>query len=74
MVACVGTANMDIRSFEDNFEVSAMIYDEGKTSELEENFKNDLQNAVLVRGYWWRNRPKLHCFYEALSRLLSPLL
>ncbi len=70
----VGSANMDIRSFEDNFEVSAMIYDEGKTSELEESFKNDLQNAVLVRGYWWRNRPKLHCFYEALSRLLSPLL
>ena len=28
MVACVGTANMDIRSFGLNFEVNAVIYSE----------------------------------------------
>jgi len=48
--ACVGTANMDIRSFELNFEVNAMIYDEEAAVELEDNFfvkngTNDLRQA-----------------------------
>ena len=34
----VGTANMDIRSFEDNFEVSALLYDRKITQELEAEF------------------------------------
>ncbi|MBS6931163.1 MAG: cardiolipin synthase, partial [Lachnospiraceae bacterium oral taxon 082] len=44
-VACVGTANMDIRSFELNFEVNAMIYDEEVTVELEDNFMRDIYDS-----------------------------
>ena len=70
----VGTANMDIRSFEDNFEVSAILYDKGITEELEERFLYDLQRSRLVTREYWDSRPTLHNFYEALSRLFSPLL
>lgn len=48
-VSCYGTANMDIRSFELNFEVNATIYDEEVTGELEEAFMNDLPTAVRLK-------------------------
>ena len=70
----VGTANMDIRSFEDNFEVSAMIYDKGVTRELEQAFLEDLGRCRLVTREYWETRPMLHSIYEAISRLFSPLL
>ena len=44
-VSCYGTANMDIRSFELNFEVNATIYDEEITGQLEEAFMNDLPHC-----------------------------
>ena len=70
----VGTANMDIRSFEDNFEVSALLYDRKITQELEAEFLHDLDQSRMVTRDYWESRPALHSFYEALSRLFSPLL
>ncbi len=70
----VGSANMDIRSFEDNFEVSALIYDVDITKQLEGYFLKDLTLSEMVTDEWWRNRAKHHAAYESLARLLSPLL
>lgn len=70
----VGTVNMDVRSFEDNFEVTAMIYNRAKTLELEEHFKEDLKESVRVSRTEWNRNPKITHFYEGLARLLSPLL
>lgn len=72
--ASVGTANMDIRSFEDNFEVSAIIYDRRIATELEEQFLEDLSHCRLVTREYWETRPLLHNIYEAIARLFSPLL
>lgn len=73
-VSCCGTANLDIRSFELNFEVNAVIYDEETTGKLEEAFLNDLPHCREItweeyqrRGVWMRVK-------EQGSRLLSPLL
>ncbi|MDE6183340.1 MAG: cardiolipin synthase, partial [Rikenellaceae bacterium] len=74
MMSSIGTANMDIRSFEDNFEVSALIYNSLKTIELEERFLADLEKATLIVSSDWEVRPTRHRFYEAFARLLSPLL
>lgn len=70
----VGTANMDIRSFEDNFEVSAIIYDSEVTRQLEDAFMEDLSRSRLVTREYWETRPTLHSIYESFSRLFSPLL
>lgn len=72
--ASVGTANMDERSFEDNFEVTAMIYDRQITRELEESFMKDLEQSREVTREYWEHRPRLHSIYEGVSRLFSPLL
>lgn len=73
-VCSYGTANMDIRSFELNFEVNATIFDEEATQQLEAAFLEDLPLCHEVtlkeyheRGMWIRVK-------EQCSRLLSPLL
>jgi cardiolipin synthase len=70
----VGSANMDTRSFEDNFEVSALIYDARVAAELEAAFKNDLRNSRQVTLAQWELRSWRKSTREALARLLSPLL
>lgn len=70
----IGTANMDIRSFEDNFEVSALMYDRKVAEELEGYFLDDLKRSVLITKEKWDKRSNLHNIYESVSRLMSPLL
>ena len=70
----VGTANMDVRSFEDNFEVSAIMYDPALAAELEGHFFDDLRRCKLLGSEEWDKRPARHIVYESLARLLSPLL
>jgi cardiolipin synthase len=70
----VGTANVDIRSFEDNFEVTAIMYDRNTALELEGYFLEDLKHSMLLNAESWSKRSNLHGIYESLARLLSPLL
>lgn len=70
----VGSANMDIRSFEDNFEASAIMYDKKIAMQLTEAFDNDLEHSIRITTKMWNGRSKLHSAYESLARLLSPLL
>lgn len=71
--ASVGTANMDIRSFDQNFEVNALIYDEGITTHLESLFIADLDDCISYTLDEWNNRHWMNNFKESLARLLSPL-
>ena len=73
-VSCYGTANMDIRSFELNFEVNATIYDEDVTGQLEEAFMNDLPHCREITKEEYAERNMWMRIKEQSSRLLSPLL
>ena len=73
-VCCYGTANMDIRSFELNFEVNATIYDEAVTAEVEQAFMNDLPHCRQITREDYKKRGLLTRIREQGSRLLSPLL
>jgi cardiolipin synthase len=70
----VGSANMDMRSFEENFELSALIYDRTVAAELEAGFEADLRSSQLVTLPEWEMRPNRLGALESLARLLSPLL
>lgn len=70
----VGSANMDIRSFEDNFEVSAIIYDREIAVELESEFLKDLEDSMEITTQMWSRRSEVHSIYESFARLFSPLL
>ncbi len=73
-VSSYGTANMDIRSFELNFEVNAVIYDEETTRKLEEIFLEDLKKCREITAEIYRQRSLMIRIKEQCSRLLSPLL
>jgi len=70
----VGTANMDMRSFEDNFEVNAIIYDPEITMELENHFLTDLKVSRKIILEEWEDRPLRKSFLESVARLFTPLL
>ncbi len=70
----VGSANMDMRSFEDNFEITAMIYDETLTNEMKKDFTEDLSNSTHITLEGWNNRKKKDNVKEAAARLFAPLL
>jgi cardiolipin synthase len=73
-LAVIGTANMDHRSFELNFEVNAMIYDTQFAGELKKAFLDDLEQAIMVNPATWKKRTLFKQLPEKLCRLFSPLL
>ena len=73
-LAIVGTANMDHRSFELNFEVNAMIYDAPLAQQLKRAFEDDLKHAVKINSRDWGKRTLFKQLPEKLCRLFSPLL
>ena len=73
-LAMVGTANLDYRSFDLNFEVNAIVYDKELAEELAFNFEKDLQDSVQIDINSWLNRPKHTQLIEKIVRLISPML
>lgn len=73
-VSIVGTANMDIRSFDLNFEVNAIVYDEEIALELRQAFYEDLNNATIIDLQQWNERSNFTQILEKLAGLFSPLM
>ena len=73
-IATVGTANLDIRSFQLNFEVNAIIYDNEFAENLERIFNCDIKDSRLVRLEEYNNRGRSIRIKEALIRLIAPIL
>jgi len=70
----VGSANVDFRSLETNFEVNAMIYDEKIAAELTKHFMADLSHSWQVTEAEWNKRPWHRKAKESFARIFSPLL
>jgi len=73
-VSIIGSANMDFRSLEQNFEITAFIYDENTAKELKESFEEDLSNSHQVTLEEWNNRTKMDKVKESFARVISPLM
>ncbi len=74
MFSTIGTTNMDYRSFNINFEINAMLYNEEKSKELKSHFFEDLKDSEEVDLKRWQNRSKAQKFKESYCRLWAPLL
>ncbi|MCW5921037.1 MAG: cardiolipin synthase [Saprospiraceae bacterium] len=70
----VGTANMDNRSFDLNFEINAVIYGKEFCQQLAESFLNDLNDSRLITQQAWRRRNRWQVLGDKIARLFSPLL
>ena len=73
-VLCYGTANMDIRSFQLNFEVNAVIYDQEEAARMTEIFREDLKQCRQITKDFYNRRSLFIRIKEQFCRLLSPVL
>lgn len=73
-LSIIGTANLDYRSFELNFEVNAIVYNSEIAQELHKQFKIDLKDAKEIQILQWLQRNKLRVLLEKTAKLISPLL
>ncbi|MDH6306109.1 cardiolipin synthase [Parabacteroides sp. PF5-5] len=73
-IACIGSSNMDFRSFEHNFEVNAFIYQKDFALQMKKIFQHDVHSCEKLIPTRWLRRPIKQRIAESFMRLFSPLL
>ena len=73
-LSVIGSANMDFRSFEHNFEINAFVCDQALTARLARLFERDMAQSHPLNKAEWFHRPRLRRLAESILRLFSPLL
>lgn len=73
-VCSIGTANMDIRSFELNFEINAFMYSSEVAKKQRAIFENDILKSKEITLDMYNSRSRYMRLKESISRLLSPIL
>ncbi|WP_350344110.1 cardiolipin synthase [Proteinivorax tanatarense] len=70
----IGSANLDIRSFELSFEVNAFMYEKEICKQTTEDYFQDLENSKEVSLNEYLKRPISNKIKESLAKLFSPLM
>ena len=70
-ICTLGNTNIDIRSFELNFEANVVIYDSETTKRLENLFLEDLNGSREVDSTYFENSSTFKKFIENLMRIFS---
>jgi len=74
LLSVVGTANMDIRSFDLNFEIMSVIYGKEFAKQLESVFLNDLKECREITREEWSKNGIVKRLKYAMARLISSFL
>ena len=74
LLTVVGSANMDFRSFEHNFEINAFVYGQDFNTAMRRVFDEDLRSCRRLIPSEWLRRPLPQRLSESFMRLFSPLL
>ena len=69
-LSMVGSANIDYRSFDFNFELNAVVFDEGTHNGLKDSFMIDLENSREIVLEEWKKRSRRKKLFESCCRLL----
>ena len=74
-IASVGTANLDNRSLQQNYEAQVFVYDAAFCQQMKSDFLKDCEKSRLLNDYEaHKNRPWTKKLIEGFAKLLSPLL
>ena len=73
-LTCIGSANMDFRSFEHNFEINAFVYQQEFALQMKKIFHYDMHHCEKLNPSRWLKRPRKQRLAESFMRLFSPLL
>lgn len=73
-ISIIGSSNMDERSYMQNFEANAFIYEEETALHLKESFLRDMKTCEELTLAQWNKRSKGQKLKESVARLFSPVL
>jgi cardiolipin synthase len=73
-VATIGSANMDMRSFNLNYEINAFIFGQRLCQDVAKQFAVDLGAATEITKEWEKRMGLARRLVRGVARLLSPLL
>ncbi len=73
-ISQIGSANMDMRSFDINYEVNSYIFDEETAIYNKEIFLKELDNCREVTPEIWSKRHWYNLLAEKVMRLFAPVL
>lgn len=73
-LAVFGSANLDVRSFNLNFELSVLFYSPDATQRLRALQDSYLADSCPLDPATWPGRPPIHRYADSAISLLSPLL
>jgi len=73
-ISIIGSTNLDERSFDQNFEANAFVYDYETASKLKELFLKDMEHCEELSLEAWSNRKRRQKLKESFARLFSPLM
>lgn len=73
-ISIVGTANLDFRSMNLNYECVLFSYLTGEELKIKEDFNNMLKECKEIKLEEWQNRSIFHKMLEAILKTFSPML
>ena len=73
-VVSIGTANMDTRSFELNFEVNAILYGKEEVKKAKEIALKDIENSKEVTLAKFESRSRFEKIKERFFSLFSQIM
>ena len=73
-MAILGSANLDVRSFNLNFELTVLMYGRDAAGKLAAIHRQYVSDSCPIDGNKWMSRPALARYGESAVSLLSPLL
>ncbi len=73
-ISSIGTTNLDIRSFEQNYEVNALIYDDDFAQELKNYFLSDCEKSNQLDYNIFVKRSRLDRLKEGFAKIFSSVL
>ncbi len=74
ILALVGTANIDVRSLELNYETTVLIFDEIAVNKLKLIVHEDIEQSSEIQLNEWLQRPAIQKLGENLCSLMTPVL
>tara|TARA_R110002049_G_scaffold302713_2_gene496098 strand:+ start:33133 stop:34569 length:1437 start_codon:yes stop_codon:yes gene_type:complete len=73
-IVSIGSGNFDYRSFEHNYELNTLIYDNDIAQDLAQDFLKTLETATTLHYKAFKNRPLKDKLLQGLAKIFSPLL
>lgn len=73
-ISSIGTANLDDRSFEQNYEVNAIVYEKEFAQTLKADFLKDSSTGKILTYDEYIKRPWSKKLKEGIGKIFSPLL